>query len=294
MIATPTKKRLDDDFIQEVKEKADIAQVIGAYVELKPAGKELLGCCPFHKETTPSFTITPDKGLAYCFGCNWGGNAIKFLMELNSVSFADAVVDLARSANIPIKYKDGSSEHDYPAPLPRPANPPAPVPAAKKEQTPAKDYTVDEWRVNRSVERLLSGTGDAAKALAWLEDRGITREMVKRYALGLEKRVVTPDQSKPDSKEEYWAVAIFIPVANRPGRFYVKKRVAPWLSDDQRPEYLANWSQFGLPATIWFTNNPSARSCYRFKILRLGFRPAGNSFSCQKRTGHRQNSPRSQ
>lgn len=51
-------------------------------------------------------------------------------------------------------------------------------------------------------------------------------------------------------------VAIFIPVPDRPGRFYVKKRVAPWLTGDQRPEYLGNWSQFGVPATIWFTNNP--------------------------------------
>ncbi|HEY9830343.1 MAG TPA: plasmid replication protein, CyRepA1 family, partial [Stenomitos sp.] len=93
--------------------------------------------------------------------------------------------------------------------------------------------------------------------MAWLEGRGITRETVKRYGLGLEKRVVTPDQSKPDFKQEYWAIGIFIPVADRPGRFYVKKRVAPWLTSDQRPEYLANWSQFGVPATIWFTNNPS-------------------------------------
>ncbi|MBD2016100.1 hypothetical protein H6F96_19270 [Microcoleus sp. FACHB-53] len=251
---TPRKK-LHPDFIQEVKERTDIVEIVSSYVALKKAGKDFIGCCPFHNETTPSFGITPHKNLAYCFGCSWGGNAIKFLMELNRVSFVDAVLDLARSASIPIRYEDGSSEYDYPDPLPRPLTPLAPV--AKEEQTPAKDYTVDEWRVNRSVERLLSGTGEAVKALAWLEGRGITRETVKRYGLGLEKRVVTPDQSKPDFKQEYWAIGIFIPVADRPGRFYVKKRVAPWLTSDQRPEYLANWSQFGVPATIWFTNNPS-------------------------------------
>jgi hypothetical protein len=68
---------------------------------------------------------------------------------------------------------------------------------------------------------LLSGTGDAAKALGWLQTRGITREMVERYRLGLEKRVVTPNESDPERKETYWAIAIFIPVAERPGRFYV-------------------------------------------------------------------------
>ncbi|HEY9607653.1 MAG TPA: plasmid replication protein, CyRepA1 family [Allocoleopsis sp.] len=247
-------KKLHPDFIEEVKQRADIVEVVSSYVSLKKAGKELSGCCPFHNESTPSFTVTPDKGLAYCFGCSWGGDSIKFLREVGRVSYAEAVLELARSANIPVKYEDGSTEYDYPDPLPRPLTPLSPV--VKEEQTPAKDYTVDEWRVNRSVQQLLSGTGDAAKALAWLESRRITRSMVKRYRLGLEKRVVTPDQSKPDDKKEYWAIAIFIPVADRPGRFYVKKRVAPWLTGDERPEYLAKWAQFGVPATIWFTYNP--------------------------------------
>ena len=252
-IFTPRKK-LHPDFIEQVKQRADIVEVISSYVALRKAGKEFIGCCPFHNESTPSFTVTPHKNLAYCFGCSWGGNAIKFLMELNRVSFVEAVLDLARSASIPVRYEDGSTEYDYPEPLPRPLKPLASV--AKEEQAPAKDYTVDERRVNRSVERLLSGTGDAELALSWLEHRGITGEMVKRYRLGLEKRVISPDQSKLNCKEEYWAVAIFIPVPDYAGRFYLKKRIAPWLTGDQRPEYLANWAQFGLPATIWFTHNP--------------------------------------
>jgi hypothetical protein len=247
-------KKLHSDFIQEVKERADIVEVSSGFTELKKAGKEFLGCCPFHNESTPSLTVTPAKGLAYCFGCGWGGNSIKFLMEAGRVSFREAVLDLARSANIPIKYEDGSGEYDYPSPLPKPLTPLALV--AKEEVAPVKDYTVNEWRVRRSNERLLSGVGDAESALAWLQQRGISREMVKHYRLGLEKRVVRPDRNKPDSKEEYWAVAIFIPVPDRPGRFYIKKRVAPWLTDDQRPEYLTKWAQFGLPATIWFTYNP--------------------------------------
>src|SRR4028119_1840407 len=252
MVSTLAKK-LHPDYIHEQIAKTDIEQITSAFTQLNKDGKEFLGCCPCHNESTPSFTVTPAKGLAYCFGCGWGGNAIKFLMEAGRFSFREAVLDLARSGNISIKYEDGSSEYDYPDPLPRPLTPLAP--AAKEEVAP-KDYTVSEWRVNRSNERLLSGVGDAAKALSWLQQRGITREMIKQYRLGLEKRVVTPDQSKPDSKEEYWAIAIFIPVPDRPGRFYVKKRVAPWLTADQRPEYLDKWSQFGLPATIWFTHNP--------------------------------------
>ncbi len=253
MRGTLTKK-LHPDFIQEVKDRVDIVEVISGFIELKRAGKEFLGCCPFHNESTPSLTVTPAKGLAYCFGCSWGGNAIKFLMEAGRVSFREAVLELARSANIPIKYEDRSTGCDYPDPLPRPLTPLAPV--AKEGVVPVKDYTVDEWRVSRSNERLLSGVGDAAKALVWLQQRGISREMVAYYRLGLEKRIIKPDESRPDYKEEYGSIAIFIPVPDRPGRFYVKKRVAPWLAGDQRPEYLANWAQFGLPATIWFSYAP--------------------------------------
>lgn len=63
-------------------------------------------------------------------------------------------------------------------------------------------------------------------------------------------------KNKPDEKEIYGAICIFIPIPNRPGRYYVKKRVTPWLKDDQRPDYLGRWSQFGVPATVWFTYLP--------------------------------------
>jgi hypothetical protein len=244
-------KRLHPDFIQEVTERTQIADVVSAQIDLKKRGKEYLGLCPFHNEKTPSFSVSPTKGLAYCFGCSWGGNAVKFLMELGKVSFTDAVKELARQSGVPIRYEDGSSEH-FPDPMPRTA---VPKPATKLEE-PAKDYTVDEGRVQESVFRLLHHKGDAEKARAWLESRGITREIVERYRLGLEKRVVVPDESTPERKETYWAIAVFIPVPGRPGRFYVKKRVAPWLTGGERPSYVGKWAQFGVPATIWLAHNP--------------------------------------
>ena len=249
---TPTKK-FHPDFIEEVNQRTDLVDIISGHIELKKRGKEYLGLCPFHDEKSPSFSVSPTKKLAYCFGCSWGGNAIKFLMELGKVSFVDAVRELARQSGVPIRYEDGTSE-DFPDPLPRPALPKKP--AVEQPEEPPKDYTVSEGKVSESVFRLLHHKGDAEKARAWLENRGITREMVKRYRLGLEKRVVVADESKPERKETYWAIAIFIPVRDRPGRFYVKKRVAPWLTGDKRPGYLGKWVQFGVPATIWFSHNP--------------------------------------
>lgn len=112
-MSAPTKK-LHPDFIEEVTRRTDIVDVISQQIELKKRGREYQGLCPFHNEKTPSFSVSPNKGLAYCFGCSWGGNAIKFLMELGKVSFTDAVMELARQTGVPIRYEDGSTE-DLPA-----------------------------------------------------------------------------------------------------------------------------------------------------------------------------------
>lgn len=124
---------------------------------------------------------------------------------------------------------------------------------------PNRDFTVDESYVRRSVERLLHHQGSPQqKALAWLEGRGFTGEMIEHYQLGLEQLTVKPDKNNPEKKEIYWAIAIFIPVPGRTGRYYKKMRVAPWFTGDERPDYLSRWSQYGVPTTIWFTHLPSS------------------------------------
>ena len=122
---------------------------------------------------------------------------------------------------------------------------------------PPKDYSVDEEYVNRASKRLLEAdNSNARKAREWLLNRGITMEEITRLRLGLGVREIIPDENQPHNKETYGAICIFIPIPEKPGRFYVKKRVAPWLSESERPEYLGKWSQFGVPATIWFTYLP--------------------------------------
>ena len=122
---------------------------------------------------------------------------------------------------------------------------------------PPKDYTVDSAFVDRAVERLLHGTSkDAIAARNWLKGRGILEEDIRRLSLGLGQRTIVPNEDKPNEKEIYGAICIFIPIPDRSERYYVKKRVTPWLKDDQRPNYLGRWSQFGVPATVWFTYLP--------------------------------------
>ena len=94
---------LHPDTVEEVKSKVDIYEVVSDYVVLRKRGKDFLGLCPFHNEKTPSFSVSPSKQMYYCFGCQAGGNAIKFLMELEKRSFAETVLDLAKRYQVQVK-----------------------------------------------------------------------------------------------------------------------------------------------------------------------------------------------
>lgn len=95
--------RLHPDTIEEVKQRADIVDVVSEHVVLRKRGKDFVGLCPFHQEKTPSFSVIPTKQMYYCFGCQAGGNAIKFLMELGKRPFIEVVLDLARRYSIPVQ-----------------------------------------------------------------------------------------------------------------------------------------------------------------------------------------------
>ena len=84
----------------------DIENVLCTYVSLKRKGSSLVGLCPFHSEKTPSFTVSPQKGLYHCFGCNRGGDAISFVMEKENLSFTDAVVFIAKQHGIAVEYME--------------------------------------------------------------------------------------------------------------------------------------------------------------------------------------------
>lgn len=105
--------RLHPNTIEEVKQRADIYEVISEHVVLKKQGKEFLGLCPFHDEKTPSFNVNPSKQMYYCFGCGKGGNAITFLKELGKQSFSEIVLDLARRYQVPIETLEPEQRQEY-------------------------------------------------------------------------------------------------------------------------------------------------------------------------------------
>lgn len=100
-----------DTFLQEVAERNDIVDVVGSYVRLtKRSGSNQFGLCPFHSEKTPSFSVSADKQIYHCFGCGKGGGVINFVMEIENLSFPEAVEFLAKRAGMPIPEQENSQE----------------------------------------------------------------------------------------------------------------------------------------------------------------------------------------
>ena len=103
-------KKIPETTIDEILKRTDIVELIGTYLSLKQAGKDYVGLCPFHNEKTPSFSVSPQKQLYYCFGCGAGGNVIRFMMDLNGTSFIETLEDLGKRVGINLTKIKGKSE----------------------------------------------------------------------------------------------------------------------------------------------------------------------------------------
>ncbi|MDD3592630.1 MAG: CHC2 zinc finger domain-containing protein, partial [Sulfurovum sp.] len=102
---------IDNASIESLKNSIDIVDVIGNYIELKKAGANYKANCPFHGEKTPSFVVSPSKQIYHCFGCGAGGDTIKFVMEIEKLSYPEAIEKLASMYNFSLRYTKGSSDY---------------------------------------------------------------------------------------------------------------------------------------------------------------------------------------
>jgi DNA primase len=151
---------------EKVKQQADIVRVIGEYVQLKKAGQNFRGLCPFHSEKTPSFNVHPTKQIYHCFGCGQGGDVFKFVMEMEKCPFPEALRIVAEKCGIA---------------LPRP-----------KERSPEEHRENQQRAVLVEIHReaqsyfakQLEGTLEGRAARAYLEDRGLDRDAITRFGIG--------------------------------------------------------------------------------------------------------------
>lgn len=155
--------RIPDDVIEQVRRTVDVADVVGRSVQLRKSGRGFSGLCPFHQEKTPSFHVTPERGMWKCFGCGKGGNVFTFLMEREGVSFPDAVRQLAREAGIP---------------LPEDDDPEASARAAHARRL----REVSEWACRWFERQLRAPSGEVARS--YLKRRGIRGETARDFRIG--------------------------------------------------------------------------------------------------------------
>jgi len=155
---------IPEEILENVRMRADIVQVISDYVHLQKKGKNYVGNCPFHQESSPSFTVTPEKDMFYCFGCSAGGNVFKFIMLHHNVTFPEAVKMLGDrfGVAVPDGYTPQIRER-----LRREEK-------AWKINALARDYFHD----------VLMKSPDGASARDYLARRGITREIISDFKLG--------------------------------------------------------------------------------------------------------------
>jgi DNA primase len=149
--------------VDEVRSRTDIAAVVGEQVALKPAGVgSLKGLCPFHDERSPSFTVRPAVGRYHCFGCGVDGDVISFLMELDHLSFSDAVESLADRVNFTLTYEDGQPQQD----------------SANRVRLLEANRLAAEYFVGEL------GTAAAAPGQQFLTERGFDQEAAARFGVG--------------------------------------------------------------------------------------------------------------
>ena len=106
--------RISQETIDAVIRNSDIVGIVGEYTRLQKRGNDWWGCCPFHNEKTASFHVEVDKRFYYCFGCHAGGDVIKFVMEMEKISYTEAIVNLAKRASIEVIYTEGGAPQEKP------------------------------------------------------------------------------------------------------------------------------------------------------------------------------------
>ncbi|PLX54404.1 MAG: DNA primase [Desulfobacteraceae bacterium] len=156
---------IPEDKVLEIKNAADIVEVVSESVLLKKTGKNYVGLCPFHSEKTPSFTVSPQKQIFYCFGCAAGGNVFSFIMKRDGISFPEAARILSRQYGINI-----------------------PVQTMSKEQKRLRSERENLLTVNRQAMEFfqsnLFNASSGKQALIYLKKRGISQETMEIFKLG--------------------------------------------------------------------------------------------------------------
>lgn len=152
--------------IDKVMDTVRIEEVVGDFVSLKRRGSSMLGLCPFHNEKTPSFNVSPTRGIYKCFGCGEAGNSVRFIMELEKLSYPEAIKYLAKKYQIDVEEEEQSDE-------------------LKQEiQERESLFLVNQWAANFYKEQLWETENGKAIGLSYFRERGFTDDTIRKFELG--------------------------------------------------------------------------------------------------------------
>lgn len=198
--------RFDDSKIEEIKSRIDIVELAAEYLSLKKAGRNYLGLCPFHQEKTPSFTVSREKQIFYCFGCGEGGNVITFLMKIANKTFPEAIKELAEKTGVILPQRLTGND-------------------GRRNDSLREGITdLNLWAAQHYVRNLSSPAGRIARD--YLQARGITPETVKQFRLGFAPDMwrSLADHIEGSSLSLKMAEQAGLVVASKEGGFYDRFR----------------------------------------------------------------------
>src|SRR3990167_5908380 len=156
---------IPQSFIDDLLNRTDIVDVVSSRIQLKKAGKNYTACCPFHKEKTPSFSVSPDKQFYYCFGCGAGGNALGFVMDHDQLDFPQAIEDLAKRAGMEVPREEGGRNNKPRQPTDSPLYP---------LLTAAAEF----------YKQALKSHPQRKAAIEYLKGRGLSGEIARDFGMG--------------------------------------------------------------------------------------------------------------
>ena len=163
--------RIEQETINEIREKNDILDVVSEYVKLEKKGRNYIGLCPFHDEKTPSFSVSEDKQICHCFGCKKGGNVFQFIQEIKDIPFVEAVKELGSRVDIHVESNEPSSSEAI-------------------VDDHIKMIEMHELMAN-NFHYILKHTEEGEEALAYLKSRGFTDDLINDRKIGY-----SPNHSK--------------------------------------------------------------------------------------------------
>ncbi len=158
--------RISEGTVERIRQTADIVSIINGYTNLTQRGSQYWGCCPFHNEKTPSFTVDPARNFYHCFGCGVGGDVVKFVMEMEKLTYPEALKELAQKYNIEIVYEGGNAPYE------------------KKEDSSLDQIREVYSRIASTFHYFIMQTEPGKKGLEYVKGRGLTEETIKKFKLG--------------------------------------------------------------------------------------------------------------